>query len=276
MEKRVMLNIKTKNGDYVIPFLDLKKLDGFTAGFGNETEMIDVLNRILDLSIEMEDVISINISSDRYKEREGSSLSCIKYSNDNWNIDSLRDVFSLYLRQNHKRIRNCDVRHVNTDSMLRFQAGMPISDKGIELAVKVFLNMDYKKQRDTYFMIRDFGNIRIDKSIREIEDTKKNNLSSSESYNDEFIQYLIELAGRGEEYLDKAMEELSRVDLEDISRTLEKGGLGIFDGLGVLSSDIFDEDAYVLVEYTGMSIDELKSIQPSMGIEQLSISGFSR
>ena len=276
MEKRAMLNIKTINGNYVIPFLDLKKLDGFTAGFQDEEEMIGALNRILDLSIEMEEIININISSDRYKEREGSSLSCIKYSNDNWNIDSLRDVFSLYLRQNHKRIRNCDVRHVNTDSMLRFQAGMPISDKGIELAVKVFLNMDYKKQRDTYFMIRDFGNIRIDKSIREIEDTKKNNLSSSESYNDEFIQYLIELAGRGEEYLDKAMEELSRVDLEGISRTLEKGGLGIFDGLGVLSSDNFDEDAYVLVEYTGMSIDELKSIQPSMGIEQLSISGFSR
>ena len=197
MEKRTMLNIKTINGNYVIPFLDLKKLDGFTAGFCNEEEMIGALNRVLDLSIEMEDIININISSDRYKEKNNSSLSCIKYRGDNL-------------------------------------------------------------------------------VVRDMDETKKNNLSKNESYNDEFIQYLIELASRGEEYLDKAMEELSKVDLEDISRTLEKGGLGIFDGLGEGRDVGFDEDAYVLVEYTGMSIEELKSIQPSMEMEQLFISGFGR
>jgi len=275
MEKRVMLNIDTKNGHYVIPFLDLKKLDGFTAGFKNEEEMIETLNRILDLSIDMEDIVRIYISSDRYKERDNSSLSCIKYSGDNFNIDSLRDMFSLYLKQDHRRIRRSDVRFVNTDNMLRFQAGKPISDKGIDVAVKVFLSMDYKKQRDVYFMIRDFGSVRIDKVVRDMEDTKENDLSKSESYNEEFIQYLVELAGRGEEYLDKAMEELSKVDLEDISRSLEKGGLGIFDSLGATFSE-FDEDTYVLVEYTGMSIEELKSIQPDSGMKQLSIRGFSR
>lgn len=272
MENRVMLNIDTENGIYVIPFLSLKKLDGFTTGFENEKEMIDTLNRILDLDIELEDIISIYISSDNYK----NNLSCIKYSGDNWNVDSLRDMFSWYLRQDHRRIRNCDVRFVNTDSMLRFQAGKPISDKGIELAVRVFLNMDYKKQRDTYFMIRDFGTVKVDKVTREMENTKNVDLSKGEAYNDEFIQYLIELAGRGEEYLDKAMEELSLFDLEDISMALSKGGLGIYDGLGRSVFDEFDEDTYVLTLYTGMSIEELKSIQPSGGMKQLSISGFNR
>ena len=271
MENRVMLNIDTENGMYVIPFLSLRKLDGFTAGFENEKELIDTLNRILNLDINLEDIISINISSDRYKD----NLSCIKYSGDNWNVDSLRDMFSLYLKQDHRRIRHNDVRHVNTDSMLRFQAGMPISDKGIDLSVRVFLGMDYKKQRDTYFMIRDFGNVRVDKVTRDMEDTKNVDLFKDEAYNNEFIQYLIELAGRGEEYLDRAMEELSKFDLEDISKALSKGGLGIYDGLGSTFSE-FDEDTYVLVEYTGMSIEELKAIQPNGEMKQLSINGFNR
>lgn len=275
MENRVMLNIDTENGMYVIPFLDLKKLDGFTAGFENEQEMIDALNRILDLDIDMDDIISINISLDKYKERKGSSLSCIKYSGDNWNIDSLRDMFSLFLKQDHRRIRHNDVRFVNTDSMLRFQAGRPISDKAIDVAVKVFLGVDYKKQRDTYFMIRDFGTVRVDRVSRDMDNIKKSDLSKTEAYNDEFVQYLIELSNRGEEYLDKAMEELSKFDLEDISKALGKGGLGIFDGFGSTFSS-FDEDTYVLVEYTGMSVEELKAIQPGSGMKQLSISGFSR
>ena len=273
MENKVILNIDTENGLYVIPFLDLKKLDAFTTGFENEEEMIKALNRILDLSIETKDIISIYISSDRYKKRDNDSLSCIKYSKDNFNVDSLREMFSLYLKQDHRRIRKTDVRFVNTDEMLRFQAGKPISDKGIELAVRAFLGTDYKKQRDTYFTIRNFGTIRVDKVSRNIEDTKKDELPNA-VYNDEFIQYLIELASRGEDYLDKAMDELSKVDLEIISRSIEKSGLGIFDGLGGITFSLFDEDTYVLVENTGMSIEELKSIQPEM--KQLSINGFSR
>ena len=56
------------------------------------------------------------------------------------------------------------------------------------------------------------------------------------------------------------MDELSKVDLEIISRSIEKSGLGIFDGLGGITFSLFDEDTYVLVENTGMSIEELKSI----------------
>lgn len=276
MPKRVILNINTKNGKYFLPFLDLKKIDEFTSRFENEKEMIETLNRILDLDIELEEIISINISSDKYKERESSSLSCIKYRNDNWNLDSLRDMFSLFLKQDHRRIRRTDIRFDNTDEMLRFQAGKPISDKGIDVAVKVFLCMGYEKQRDTYFMIRDFGNVKVDKVTRDMKKTYENNLFNSESYNDDFIQYLIDLASGGEEYLDKAMEELSKVDLEDISKVLGKNELGIYDGLGNINFTEFDEDTYALIEYTGMSIKELKSLQPECQMEQLTISGFNR
>ena len=159
--------------------------------------------------------------------------------------------------------------------MLRFQAGLPISDKGIELAVKVFLNMNYKKQRDTYFMIRNFGNIKVDKVVKEVDNSKSTDLSKTEAYNDEFIQYLIEVASRGEEYLNRAIGELSMYDLEDISRSLGNRGVDIFDGLERPLGE-FDEEAYVLVEYTGMSIEELKSIQPNGGMKQLVINGFNR
>lgn len=278
MENRVCLNIDTRKGLYVIPFLDLKKLDCFTVGFENEEKLIDTLNKILDLSIDMEDIVSIYITGDRYKDTDNSSLSWIKYSGDNWNLDALRNGLSLYLRQDHRRIRKCDVRFVNTQGMIRFQAGNPISDNDINLAVKAFLTTGkdtYKKQRDMYFLIRDGGFVRGYKVPVVKTRVNKTDLSKMESYNDDFVQYLIELAGRGDEYLERAMEELSKVDLEDISRTLYKTEHGVIDSFRTTDEGDTFEDAYTLVEFTGMSIDELKALQSGSG--QMTIdNGFKR
>lgn len=267
MENRVILNIETSNGVYVIPFIDLYKLDRWTVVFSNEEEMINSINRILGLSIDLSDVVSIYISSDRYMDRDNNSLSNIKYSGDNWNFDSLKDMLSLYLKQDHRRIRKCDVRFVNTHEMTMFQAGYDISDRDIDLAVKIYLKDNYKKQRDMYFMIKNFGSIRTDKVGSYMEEVRRNELSKGESINDDFIQYLIELSGRGVDYLDKAMDELSKSDLEEIERVLTKPERGIFDGFRTVDEEkSLEEDMICLVEFTGMSIEELKEIQPNNGL----------
>ena len=116
-------------------------------------------------------------------------------------------------------------------------------------------------------MIRDFGGIRIDKVGSYIEEIKKNELSKGEGINDDFVQYLVELAGKGEEYLDMAMEELSKGDLEDIGRMLSKPERGVYDGLRTVSKEeSLEEDKICLVEFTGMSIEELRDIQPNNGL----------
>lgn len=264
MGDRVFLNIDTNDGYVVIPFKGLKELDYFTIGYRDEGELIDSLNKLLDLSLKMEDIVRIYISSIKYKYNKNSSLSCIKYSGDNYNVDSLRNMLSLYLRQDHRRLSRCDVRHVITEGMINFKAGKPVSDRDIEIAVKVYLKSDYKKQRDMYFMIKNFGSIVIDKLSK--EDRDRVILSEMGTKDeDSFVQYLIELASRGEEELEIAMDELSRVDLIDLSRILEGSKKNIFDGLASSKrnklEDEDSEDRYALEALTEMSIEQLKELQ---------------
>ena len=267
MENKVILNIETKSGKIVIPFIGLKELDCFTMGYNNDIELIESLSKMLNLSLNVDYVLRLYITSDKYKDRKNSSLSCIKYSGDNYNIDSLGEMLSLYLKQDHRRIRNCDVRFVITDGMVKFNAGKDISDRDIDIAVKVFLKVNYKKHRDMYFMIKNFGGIRIDKLAKEDRNRDRMHISKmSTSDEDSFVQYLIELASRNEDKLDKVIDELSRVELEDISRVLEDGKNDLFDGFG--NGDT-DEDLYALESLTEMNIEQIIAIQdefsPSRG-----------
>lgn len=258
MGDKVFLKIETRKGDVLIPFLGLKEVDYFTVGYENEAELINSLCEMLNLAISLEDVIKVSITSDKYKGTGNSSLNYLKFKVDNYNVDSLKEMLSLYLRQDHRRIKYCDVRHVNTDEMVKFKGGFPISDRGIDLAVKAFMNGNYKKQRDMYFLIKGFGGIRIDKlSNEEIVDYRKN-LAIAEAMEDDFYQYLVELASKGEEEFEKAMDELSKNDLEDISRMLGTNDVVLFDG--VKTQDGMTEDMYALEALTGMRISSLKKM----------------
>lgn len=257
MGNEVYLNIETNKGLIMIPFLGIKELDCFTVGYGSGAELIDSLCEILDLNISLLDVIRIYISGDRYKNNGNSSLNYIKYRADNYNVESVREMLSLYLRQDHRRIKYCDVRHVATDGMVKFKGGKAITDREINLAVKAFFTGDYKKQRDMYFLIKDFGGVRIDKLSDDHKKQYKTELSKMESKEDDFYQYLIELASRGEEDLDRAMDELSRTDLEDISKLLN--GNGVFDGITKDNEEV-SEDVYAIEALTGMSINSLKNL----------------
>ena len=259
MENKVFLNIDTNRGLVVIPFESLRKLDLFTVGYNNKEELVDSLSRMLDLSLNVDDVLNIYISGNRYKHTRNDSLNYIKYSDDNYNIDSLSDMLSLYLKQDHRRIRYCDVRFVNIDSMLRFNAGYPINDREIDLAVKIFLNKDYKKQRDMYFMIKSFGNVRSDKLSK--GERERLVLSEMNAQEDSFVQYLVELASRDKDKLVMALDELSKVDLEDISRLMDGKNYAPFDGLVNDKEDDLEEDIYALEMLTDLSIEEIKDLQ---------------
>lgn len=257
MGNRVFLNIETKNGLVMIPFLGLKELDYFTIGFENDEQLITSLSKMLDLSLNVEDVFRIYITGNRYKDTKNSSLLCIKYREDNYNIESLKEMFSLYLKQDHRRIKNCDIRFVVTKGMVDFIGGKSISDHDIDCAVDAFLKKDYKKQRDVYFMIKDFASIRVDK-LGKVE-RSRTELNMLDAEEDSFVQNLIECASRGED-VDRILDEMALIDLEDISRVLSGSKKDIFDGL--TDEEVEDlEDVYSLEALTGMSLEEIKKFQ---------------
>ena len=108
-------------------------------------------------------------------------------------------------------------------------------------------------------MIKSFGNVRSDKLSK--GERERLALSEMNAQEDSFVQYLIELASRDKDKLVMALDELSKVDLEDISRLMDGKNYAPFDGLVNDKEDDLEEDIYALEMLTDLSIEEIKDLQ---------------
>ena len=284
MGERVYLNVDTNDGLMFIPFIGLKELDLFTVGFQNGLELINSLNRMLDVSINIDSVKRIYISGDMYKKSDKGSLSEIKYSSDNFDKELLAKMYALYLKQDRRRVMKSDIRNIITKGMVMFKGGKSLSDRDIEKAVEIYFDKDYKNQRDAYFLIKDFAktmmidgkNISLDRrvsdknvSFKENKEKRMNVLDMLEARKDGYFKYLLELFSSDRIQYDKVMDELSGYSLEELSNVLDMRGKRLFDGLTLdtknndnnLDRDsIDDEDLYMLEYCTGMSLDMLQDL----------------
>lgn len=266
-----MYYLQMEYGDKVIsiPFGGLKDADNYTLQFENREKMLSHIFRMLELNIPIDEINRIYLVSEKNIDEEFDYETClpIKYSKNNFNLDSVKLAFIEYLQKDHSRIRNFGIIHVNLPYMMDFKDGIKdITDDQIRMAVNGYLKDDYKKYRDIYFDIWNDVNIRVDKV-----DTKKvivrDDLSELESKYDDYVQYLIELSSRGDEEGIRAREELSFMDLEEIRKSLLKTKYGILDGLSDLSM-VDSEDIFEFEELTNMKIDDLRSlVKKSLGIK---------
>lgn len=259
MEKTVELKIKTIRGTIIIPFIDLESVDLFTVRYANRYELITGLSSILNLSLVPQDVEKVYLYCE-YVSRKNlfkTKNDYIKYRGDNFNIKFLEDSFSLYLKQEHDRIRTCGVMDINSKAMYDFKCGEDkLTDFDIEDAVRKYLtNAPYRTFRKVYFMIKGHVRVSINRVIREDDKNIRRNLSEFHT-DDEYLQYLLEYASRGEEECSRVMEELSQYDLEELSSRLKHSHYGLFDGVGN-NQNYTLEDLYDLEKYTGLSIEEL-------------------
>lgn len=258
MGNKVYLNINTNRGVMTIPFVGLEELDFFTVGYENREELVDSLCKILNLSISIDDVADLYITGDMYKISDKGSLSQIKYKGNDFDKETLMKMFALYLKQDRRRVKRNGIRNVITEGMVKFKGGKSVSDRDIDKVVKVFFE-DYKNQRDSYFLIKDFAKMEREQLSGDDRISNRQLLHQLGSKEDNFVQYLIELASRDREKFERAMDELSKVDLEDIGRMLEKNSTPVFDALNDDNMPNPD-DVYALEYFTGMKINELQDL----------------
>lgn len=311
MGERVYLNVDTNEGLLFIPFVGLRELDLFTVGYENSFELINSLNRMLDIFIDIDSVKRIYISGDMYKKSDKGSLSKIKYSSDNFDKELLAKMYALYLKQDRRRVMRSDIRNIITEGMVKFKGGKSLSDKDIEKAVEIYFDKDYKNQRDAYFIIKDFAKTMmidgkeiglVDRvslkefSFKEKKEHRMNILDMLEARNDDYFKYLLELFARDREQYDKVMDELSGYGLDELSAVLDLKGKKLFDGLNgnvnnkdsktntkknnddcYLDGDsIIDEDLYMLEYCTLMKIDMLQDLVYEFRNNSIFEDGFGR
>lgn len=262
MGKEIYLKLDTTNGVITIPFIGLSEVDDFTVRYDNLKELVITLIKILNLDIDLYDVENVYLSEEKYKK--GFDLSClsIKYKRDNFNEDSLMDIFCDYLEKDPKRIWKSKIRYVKTNGMLNFINTGIISKFEIKNAIKAYLNDsgEYKKKRDIYFFLKgilgDKLKIRIDATYDD-DITRNTDLTNYDVEDDSYLSYLIELYRRGDYQFDEAMEQIAKSDLYELEKLLKTGGYGIVDGVSDNNNLIY-KDIKMLEKCTGSSVEDLK------------------
>lgn len=263
MKSEIYLFIETKKGNLAIPFKRLKGLDEFTVRYKNNQDLVLNLMNALNISMELDQVIDVYVYYHYFKKdknsgniEEGSYQLPIKYSEDNYDMDSVEEAYSKYLIDDKSRIKKTGVKYVSYGPLQDYLVdNKPIRNSDIEFAAHLYLLSDYRKNRDIYFMLKYAGykvrtkKVKTSKAIlgeRSIE-----NLSSS---NDYFASLIARVKNNPDDY-DEVMEEMSSYDLDDIKNWLD-GDSKLVDGI-VDSSKLSNLDIYELAVLTGLKLEEL-------------------
>ena len=266
MEERVILKISDSvYGEIEIPFLGLQELDLFTVRYENKEELVRALSSMLELSISLQSVKNIYVSyeyqDDRVKGKNNGyfkqAIVPIKYRSDNFDIGDIENAFSTYLKQDIDRVNRTGVRKVRTKAMLDFVGGEgTLSNFDIDTAVKMYFDgAPYRIFRKIYFMIK--GQVYVKKNGVVFEERKNIDRSLSKfSSDDDYIDSLLQYALKGEEETDRVMEELSLMDLEELSSRIKNPHYGVFDGVDV-DNYVDLQDLKDLEKYSGYTIPRL-------------------
>lgn len=257
MEELTLLKIKTYDGNIEIPFVNLELLDEFTIRYKNKEELVCGLFNMLNISIDKNRVLDVYVYYEYMKnEQMRTKNSRVKYSGDNVDKKYLSEYLKELLKRDHDLIHYCGVRKIRSKGIIEFIHGdRDIKDFEIDYAVSEYLKgVPYGVFRKVYFFLKEHGvKFRVNKVVKDGENINRN-LSKFHS-DDSYIQSLLRRASDDGE-CDEIMDELSKVDLEDLRGLLVNSNFGLFDGVDNDRRYTL-EDLYDLEKCSGISIDEL-------------------
>lgn len=260
------LFLETDKGLLSIPCVNIEDFDKYTIRFTNDIGIknkelfLRVLINMLNVKISVNDIKRVCLSIMDRDDYEFDYNYCypVKYSGDNYNLESLISYFGQFLKDDRNRLMM--FKESASRYIFRYHDGT-YTDSDIDFFAKIYLNKRYRNHRDVYFLLNELGYpVRIDKvkNVRQCSEHFVRMDKLNESAN-EHIQYLIELASRGEEEYERAIDELSRNDLEELNRYLDKTSHGIVDGVSDITVPT-EEDIELFEEVTGMSISALQNM----------------
>ena len=257
-EEVVLLKIMTYDGIIEIPFISLKELDRFTIKYKDKDTLIKSLLAMLNLSIKKERVIDIYVYYEYERNNQIRRKNArVMYSEHNFDETKLSGYLKEFLDNNHDAIHYSGVRKIRSVGMFNFLNGYrDIERYEINHAVdEYFRGAPYGVYRKNYFFLLENGvKPAVKRVVREDDSTISRDLSKFHS-DDEFVQSMLRRAQDDDDY-DKVYEELSKIELEELSNILTNSHFGLFDGT---SNDrpYTLEDLYDLEQCTGMNIEDL-------------------
>lgn len=245
-----------------IPFGKLKDIDKYTMNYKDRKVFLTKLISILGLDIDIDFVNRVYLvkETDRIDEFDYETCLPIRYSEDNYDIDSLRENFIWYLQQDHRRLRAFDIIYVKLPWIVDFKDGKKdISNDEIKLTVNTYFRDNYSGIRKIYFDIKNECDIKKDNFQLSNKKIDREELSNLESNEDDYLQYLIELSSRSEEDRLRAISELSLMDMEELVVKLSSKTYGVLDGVSDIDA-VKNDEIKELEQLVGMNIEDIRKI----------------
>lgn len=232
--KKISLKLIIDGEIIKIDFPSLEALDGFTVNFNNKEDLsyfiFDDENRINDVKVEYtykkvnrEETATVNLE--------------VKYSDDNYDVEDLKQVFEDYIYKNPNKIKNTNFNFKYFIRDLEETNYYEISKSYLHIIINRMFSRGYKTIRNIYFELKK-NNVEMEiipVPFLEGKYSIKNDfeLAGLDESNDDVLSTLLWLIKNGDaKKRAYAMEEISKYSLEALNK-LYYGGEGrpIVDGI---------------------------------------------
>ena len=252
-----------------IPFKNIALIDEFTTFYDNNQDIGIALNEILDLQLKDTSINKIYISKTTQKDElspEYTEYLPIKYSFDNYDIQSVIESYIDYIIKNQRLLQKKDsaLNKVMINYMRKYDK-INLSNYDIERIILSYLsngsgNYSYDRIRAAYFTL-----IKNGYKIKKEDNKETNNIinrTDLTKYNsqDEFFEYLIYYSTISEEAKSKAIDMMASESIEDIDRKMYNSNHSLFDTKEIKTKRNYYDDALLLQALTNMTIQDLVNL----------------
>lgn len=237
--KKILLQIILQNGKTIeVQFPSFEAIDAFTVYFNDKKQISKFIFNDENLIKYIEIIYTYKKPN---KDEIARKTLKIKYKQDNYIVDKLKEEFEKYLIRNKEQLNNPDMKVSRIIKDLEYKDCNDIPNYKISSAVSRVFESGYKTIRDVYFELKS-RHVKVD--IEHIPSIRLDRIYNEE-YNpidDAMESYLRLLNSEDEEERARAMEEIAKYDIEKLQHTYNHETLTpLVDGLGEVRTNFNKE-----------------------------------
>ena len=159
----VYLVIEYVSGLIYLPFKNIESIDYFTVAYDNLLDLASSINKILNLDLSNNEILDVYLSESIDKINDDMQEYCkrylaVKYSNNNFIMEDVKNKFGLYLNESIKRIdKHNGLHEVFINYINKYRPNGKVTSEDINKIAALYLGDNYLRYKDFYFRYKDKG-----------------------------------------------------------------------------------------------------------------------
>lgn len=161
--EEIYLVLEYDNRLVYLPFQKLEYVDAFTSGYEDRVELCETISRYLELGIPKDEILDAYLSEnifmigDDMQEAKRRYLN-IKYKHDNYDVTDLKNKLAQFMKYKKDKIFIFSgLKQVVRNYKNKYRGDKTLLDADYDKIAKAYLGVDYKRQKECYYKLKDMG-----------------------------------------------------------------------------------------------------------------------